>query len=130
MRRAPPNSGWSPTVFRCWERSSMSGIFEANRATGITPITPIETPARRCFERIVALAALALAAPVCVAIAVAVRGEDGGPVLFRQRRVGRGGEPFELLKFRSMSVGAAGAAVTAAGDGRVTRTGRWLRKFK
>src|SRR5690348_14580373 len=113
MRRAPPNSGWSPTVFRCWERSSMSGIFEANRATGITPITPIETetPARCWFERIVALAAFALAAPVCVAIAVAVRCEDGGPVLFRQRRVGRGGEPFELLKFRSMSVGAAGAAV-------------------
>jgi lipopolysaccharide/colanic/teichoic acid biosynthesis glycosyltransferase len=63
-------------------------------------------------------------------IAVAVRGEDGGPVLFRQRRVGRGGQLFELLKFRSMSVGAAGAAVTAAGDRRVTRTGRWLRKFK
>jgi len=108
----------------------MSGIFGANRATAITPITPIETPVRRWFERLVALAALALAAPVCVAIAVAVRGEDGGPVLFRQRRVGRGGELFELLKFRSMSVGTAGAAVTAAGDRRVTRTGRWLRKFK
>ncbi|MCU0235267.1 MAG: sugar transferase, partial [Thermoanaerobaculales bacterium] len=53
-----------------------------------------------------------------------------GPVLFRQQRVGRGGRPFTMLKFRTMRVGGGGAQVTAAGDGRVTAVGRLLRRLK
>ena len=49
---------------------------------------------------------LVLTSPLLAAAAVAVRLEDGGPVLFRQTRVGKDGEDFELLKLRSMSVGA------------------------
>jgi lipopolysaccharide/colanic/teichoic acid biosynthesis glycosyltransferase len=82
----------------------------------------------------VALAAfgLALAAPVLAAAAAAVKLEDGGPVLYRQRRVGKGGADFELLKLRTMVVGAesigAGAAVNE-GDPRITRVGSLLRRL-
>jgi lipopolysaccharide/colanic/teichoic acid biosynthesis glycosyltransferase len=75
---------------------------------------------------------LALAAPLLAAAAVAIKLEDGGPVLYRQRRVGLGGRDFELLKLRTMVVGAeakgAGLAVDA-GDPRITRAGRVLRRL-
>ena len=75
---------------------------------------------------------LALASPVLGAAAIAIRIEDGGPILYRQRRVGRGGREFELLKLRTMVVGAetigAGYAVDR-GDPRITRTGRVLRRL-
>ena len=75
---------------------------------------------------------LALASPLLAASALAVRLEDRGPVLYRQRRVGKDGEEFELLKLRTMIVGAetqgAGLAVNK-GDPRITRVGRLLRRL-
>jgi lipopolysaccharide/colanic/teichoic acid biosynthesis glycosyltransferase len=75
---------------------------------------------------------LALASPFLAAAAVAIKLDDGGPVLYRQRRVGRDGEEFELLKLRTMVVGAeqqgAGWAVNR-GDPRITRVGRALRRL-
>ena len=74
---------------------------------------------------------LALASPFLAAAALAVKLEDGGPVLFRQTRVGKNGKDFELVKLRSMTVGAehvgAGFAVDR-GDARITRVGRLLRR--
>ncbi len=74
---------------------------------------------------------LVLASPFLAVAALAIRLEDGGPVLFRQTRVGQDGEDFELLKLRSMTVGAehtgAGYAVDR-GDARITRVGRVLRR--
>ena len=74
---------------------------------------------------------LVLTSPLLAAAAVAIKLEDGGPVLYRQRRVGKDGEDFELLKLRSMTVGAehigAGVAVDK-GDSRITRVGRVLRR--
>jgi len=74
---------------------------------------------------------LALTSPLLAAAALAIKLEDGGPVLFRQTRVGKQGKDFELLKLRSMSVGAehqgAGYAVDR-GDSRITRVGRFLRR--
>ena len=74
---------------------------------------------------------LALASPVLAAAAIAIKLEDGGPVLFRQRRVGVGGLEFDLIKLRTMVVGAeqqgAGLAVNR-GDARITRVGRLLRR--
>ena len=74
---------------------------------------------------------LVLTSPLLAAAAVAVKLEDGGPVLYRQRRVGKDGTDFELLKLRSMTVGAehlgAGFAVDR-GDSRITRVGRVLRR--
>jgi lipopolysaccharide/colanic/teichoic acid biosynthesis glycosyltransferase len=75
---------------------------------------------------------LVLASPFLAASALAIKLEDGGPVLYRQRRVGKDGEDFELLKLRTMVVGAesqgAGWAVNE-GDPRITRAGRLLRRL-
>ncbi len=86
----------------------------------------------RVADVAIAGSALALASPVLGLAALAIKLEDRGPVLFRQTRVGRGAEDFELLKLRTMVVGAesigAGYAVDA-GDARITRTGRLLRRL-
>jgi lipopolysaccharide/colanic/teichoic acid biosynthesis glycosyltransferase len=75
---------------------------------------------------------LALASPFLAAAALAVKLEDRGPILYRQRRVGKDGREFELLKLRTMVVGAeqqgAGLAVNH-GDPRITRVGRALRRL-
>ena len=84
----------------------------------------------RAADVALAGAGLVLAAPVLAVAAAAVKLTDGGPVLYRQRRVGKDGAEFELLKLRTMVVGAerqgAGPAV-ARGDPRITRAGRLLR---
>ncbi len=87
--------------------------------------------------------ALALLAPVCLATAVAIRLDTPGPVLFRQRRIGRHGSEFEMLKFRSMVQGAderkvelehlnegAAGLFKIADDPRVTRVGRLMRAWQ
>ena len=83
-------------------------------------------------DRAIAMVLLVLSSPVLALAALAIRVESGPPVLFRQRRVGRGGEPFDLLKLRTMVAGAAslgrGLAV-AQGDPRITRVGAVLRRF-
>jgi lipopolysaccharide/colanic/teichoic acid biosynthesis glycosyltransferase len=75
---------------------------------------------------------LALASPVLAAAALVIKLEDGGPVIYRQRRVGHEGRDFDLLKLRTMVVGAetqgAGWAVNR-GDPRITRVGRALRRL-
>jgi lipopolysaccharide/colanic/teichoic acid biosynthesis glycosyltransferase len=73
-----------------------------------------------------------LASPLLALAALAIKLEDGGPVLYHQTRVGKDGEDFELLKLRTMVVGAetmgAGFAVDE-GDPRITRAGRILRRL-
>jgi lipopolysaccharide/colanic/teichoic acid biosynthesis glycosyltransferase len=85
----------------------------------------------RGLDALLAGAGLALASPFLAAAALAVKLDDGGPVLYRQTRVGRDGRDFELLKLRTMVVGAerigAGYAIDE-GDPRITRVGRLLRK--
>jgi lipopolysaccharide/colanic/teichoic acid biosynthesis glycosyltransferase len=75
---------------------------------------------------------LAIASPALAVAAVAIKLEDGGSALYRQRRVGLHGEEFELVKLRTMNVGAeregAGYAVNE-GDPRITRAGRVLRRL-
>jgi lipopolysaccharide/colanic/teichoic acid biosynthesis glycosyltransferase len=75
---------------------------------------------------------LLVASPLLALAALAIKLEDGGPVLYRQTRVGQDGTDFELLKLRTMVVGAetmgAGLSVNR-GDSRITRTGRLLRKL-
>jgi exopolysaccharide biosynthesis polyprenyl glycosylphosphotransferase len=75
---------------------------------------------------------LLLSAPLLAVAALAVRLDSRGPVLFRQLRTGRRGLPFPILKFRTMTVDAErdGAAWATAGDPRITRVGRWLRRFR
>jgi lipopolysaccharide/colanic/teichoic acid biosynthesis glycosyltransferase len=84
--------------------------------------------ARRALDVAASAGLLVLTLPVLLAVAVAVRLSGPGPVLYRQLRVGQGGRPFRLLKFRSMRAGTTGPAVTAGGDPRVTRIGAILRR--
>jgi lipopolysaccharide/colanic/teichoic acid biosynthesis glycosyltransferase len=75
---------------------------------------------------------LALASPLLALAALAIRLESRGPVFYRQQRVGRHGEPFELWKLRTMVSGAEsmGAGIyIVEGDTRITRVGRLLRRF-
>ena len=97
--------------------------------------------AKRVFDLTLAGTALVVLAPILAVVALAVRFDSKGPVLFRQERVGRHGEPFEVLKFRTMVVDAealmaelaeanegAGPLFKMKHDPRVTRVGRLLRK--
>ncbi len=85
----------------------------------------------RALDAVIAGAGLVLASPVLAAAALAIKLEDGGPILYRQARVGKDGEDFDLLKLRTMVVGAeklgAGYAVDR-GDPRITRSGSFLRR--
>ncbi len=90
---------------------------------GISP-----SPARRALDIIVAFIILALIWPLFLALAVATRLSTGGSAIYRQRRIGQGGIPFTLYKFRTMRAQMAGPEVTAPGDHRVTRLGALLRK--
>ena len=87
---------------------------------------------RRLFDLGAAGAGLVLSAPLLAVSALAIKLEDGGPVFYRQTRVGKGGADFELLKLRTMVVGAetmgAGLAINR-GDTRITRAGRLLRRL-
>jgi lipopolysaccharide/colanic/teichoic acid biosynthesis glycosyltransferase len=86
----------------------------------------------RAVDVAIAVVGLVLVSPVIALAAIVIRLESRGPVLYRQRRVGKGGEVFELFKLRTMRQGAdpvgVGTAVTAD-DPRVTRVGRLLRRF-
>jgi exopolysaccharide biosynthesis polyprenyl glycosylphosphotransferase len=114
------------------------------------PLVDVERPRaiassrwiKRSFDIAGAALLLALTAPLMGLVALAIKLEDGGPVLFRQLRVGRKGELFECLKFRSMVVDAearlaalahlnqgAGPLFKLAHDPRITRVGNVIRKF-
>lgn len=89
---------------------------------------------KRLFDMLGAGVALAVLLPLIAAAALAVKLTSPGPVLFRQRRLGLRGEPFYLLKFRSMRVNAPdirnldGSAYTGENDPRVTAVGAFFRK--
>ena len=87
---------------------------------------------KRAFDCLLAGTGLVASAPLWALVAIAIKLEDRGPVLYRQRRVGKDGSEFELVKLRTMVPGAekhgAGFAVNR-GDPRITRMGRLLRRL-
>ena len=85
---------------------------------------------KRILDLIVALAALVVAAPLMALVAAAIRLDSPGAVIYRARRAGLHGVPFDMLKFRTMRAGAGGPLLTMRDDPRVTRVGRWLRSTK
>jgi lipopolysaccharide/colanic/teichoic acid biosynthesis glycosyltransferase len=86
--------------------------------------------AKRFFDLVVSALALLLLAPVLAALALWIKLDSAGPVLFRQQRVGRHGVPFEIHKFRTMVAGAPGLPLTVGADPRITRAGAWLRRTR
>jgi lipopolysaccharide/colanic/teichoic acid biosynthesis glycosyltransferase len=96
-------------------------LAESRTATG---------PVKRVIDVVCATLVLLLTLPLSAVIAISIKIEDGGPVFFRQRRVGRNGIVFSLRKFRSMAVNAeaeTGPVWAQTDDPRITRVGRWMR---
>jgi exopolysaccharide biosynthesis polyprenyl glycosylphosphotransferase len=104
--------------------------------------TGIKLVIKAGFDRTVALATLALTAPLLAMLALAVRLDDGGPAFFRQTRVGKDGRTFTVYKFRTMVIdaeqrradlrrtsGQHSVLFKLRNDPRVTRTGAWLRRW-
>jgi exopolysaccharide biosynthesis polyprenyl glycosylphosphotransferase len=126
----------------------IAGPRTSIRAVAGLPLLHVDHPslggarqaAKTVFDKLVATSALLLLAPLMLAIALAVRLEDGGPALSRQLRVGRGGRPFHRYAFRTAAVDAGrfrSAALTSrkrarpaprptGEDAGLTRTGGWL----
>jgi putative colanic acid biosynthesis UDP-glucose lipid carrier transferase len=84
---------------------------------------------KRALDVVVAVPALVLCAPLLALLALIIRIDSGGPVLFRQTRLGQDGRPFDIFKFRTMTVMENDETVVQAkeNDRRVTRCGKWLR---
>lgn len=96
------------------------------------PATFYARRGKRLLDLLVAAAVFLLLGWLMALIALAIKLEDGGPVLYRQERIGRYGYPFDLTKFRSMVVGAEhrGAGILVEkGDRRITRVGKLIRKL-
>ncbi|MCA9491048.1 MAG: exopolysaccharide biosynthesis polyprenyl glycosylphosphotransferase [Myxococcales bacterium] len=127
-------------------RTARAELRQLGDWTGVTFRPATETDPARIAKRVLdllgAVALLVLAGPAIAVIAVVIRWQDGGPVLFVQERVGRYGRPFRMLKLRTMVPDAerrlpevlarneiAGPAFKMRGDPRVTPVGRWLRRF-
>ena len=86
----------------------------------------------RALDIVLAAIGVVAAAPLLLIAAIAIRLDSRGPVIYRQRRVGKDGQPFDVYKLRTMRLGADPVGVgtpVLEGDPRVTRVGRVLRRF-
>jgi putative colanic acid biosynthesis UDP-glucose lipid carrier transferase len=94
------------------------------------PLTSFEYAAKRCIDVLLAWIALTALLPLLEIVAVAIKFDSPGPILFRQKRCGFNGRCFQILKFRTMSVLEDGPSIVQAqlADKRVTRLGAWLRR--
>jgi lipopolysaccharide/colanic/teichoic acid biosynthesis glycosyltransferase len=120
--------------------SSRNGHDPVVEAEGSIALGPLHRAAKRAIDLVGALLLLILGLPLWIAIAVLIKADSPGPVLFRQRRVGRGGRSFWMVKFRTMVDGAdarkpallhlndaAEGLFKISDDPRITKVGRWLR---
>ncbi len=128
-----------PVLNAAQVRESMTGKVEIEHLSENTlgSLNPdaLHLKAAMAIDWITAAAALVLLSPLLVLVAAAVRLDSPGPALFTQRRVGYRGRIFTVYKFRTMHERSAGdedraSAITAAGDDRVTRVGRVLRRWR
>jgi len=88
----------------------------------------VNSPAKRALDLVVSAPLLIATAPLLATLAVLVAVDVGRPVLFAQKRMGREGKVFEIVKFRTMRPQPAGARLSD--EDRVTRLGRWLRRYR
>lgn len=86
---------------------------------------------KNCFDRLMAFIGLLFLWPTLLVVAILIKLKmPGGPVFFKQKRVGKDGRIFTMYKFRSMTVNHGGSSVSVAGESRITPLGRILRKYK
>jgi exopolysaccharide biosynthesis polyprenyl glycosylphosphotransferase len=95
-------------------------------------MAPWEAFLKRAIDIVASCCALILLSPVFAVIAVAIRFNSQGPILFKQERIGKGGKPFFIFKFRTMFTNAEqkGPALSSDHDPRITRVGKFLRKMR
>ena len=109
----------------------MLGKFEEKAVTGsLMQKRLVSEKVNRFIECLLVSTALVVLSPILLMCAAAVWVSSPGPILFRQRRMGRNGKPFTLFKFRTMRAASAGLLVTAGNDQRITGVGRILRRSK
>ena len=91
-----------------------------------------EYAVKQLADYVISAIALLILSPVMLMLMLAIWIEDKGPVLFRQERIGRYGQPFFIYKFRSMAIDAEndGPRLASEGDSRVTRVGKFMRKHR
>jgi lipopolysaccharide/colanic/teichoic acid biosynthesis glycosyltransferase len=87
---------------------------------------------KRTFDAVVSFLGLVLLSPFLLPVAILIKLDSPGPILFRQQRIGKGFRPFFICKFRTMLQDPfePGRLITIGNDPRITRVGRWLRKTK
>lgn len=114
-----------------WRRCGASSPADAGCPPRSVPVAK-RLFAKRLFDWVIALGGLLVLGLPMLAIALWIRLDSPGPVFFRQERVGRGGQPFRIHKFRTMvaDAPARGPALTVGADPRITRAGAWLRRRK
>ena len=116
--------------------------FLAHAAWTARKEVPLAATCRRAIDVSVSLAALLALSPILLLTAMAIKGDSRGPVLFKQTRIGLNGKPFTIFKFRSMATDAEqrraallstsdreGACFKSRNDPRITRVGRFIRRF-
>ncbi len=108
-------------------RVTVSRLEPANLSVAFRP-----EPLKRRLDVVLASCALLLTAPVILLAIVVIKLTSPGPAIYRGKRAGRGGMPFDILKLRTMRVDSdtAGPRITVPKDDRITPVGKWLRKFK
>lgn len=117
-------------------------VFGGDAPVEVRPLGGLHRCVKRGVDIVVASVCLAALAPLIGMVVLLIRREDGGPVLYRQRRVGEGGREFTFVKFRSMVCDAdarraalcdrneaVGPIFKIREDPRVTRVGRWIRRL-
>jgi lipopolysaccharide/colanic/teichoic acid biosynthesis glycosyltransferase len=104
----------------------VSGVDDRGRGGAET----LRAAIKRAMDVSIASCALVVLSPLFLVIAVLIKIDSRGPVFYRADRVGFGGKPLAMLKFRKMHETAGGAALTMADDDRFTRVGRWLMRTK
>lgn len=88
------------------------------------------TPLKFLFDRLLSFLGLIILSPVMLVVAILIMVKMGGPVLFKQQRVGKEGKRFTMFKFRTMKAEHGGSSVSVAGESRITPIGAKLRKYK
>ncbi|MBD8679952.1 sugar transferase [Sphingomonas sp. CFBP 13720] len=117
------------------DRIGMIGVGRYNGARTIVvsagPLHLRDRTVKRIFDIVASATALVLLSPILIAVAIAIRIESPGPILFRQQRIGRDNTLFMVLKFRSMyqdRCDASASVLTTRSDSRVTRVGSFIRR--
>lgn len=85
---------------------------------------------KRLFDIIFSFVGLCIIIPIYIMVAILIKAKMPGPILFKQKRVGKGGQLFTIYKFRTMTVSHGGSSISIAGESRITPLGAMLRKYK